>query len=71
MGRDRAAYMREYRKRKADPPPDWADTTAGVAAVAAKHILALEEEIHRLKRELAARPVEPSFNSRPFRPVPK
>ena len=68
MGRDRAAYMRDYRRRQqmarivvAKPDPSQAVCIAE-----------LEDEVRRLKRELASRPIAgPSFNSRGFSPAPK
>ncbi len=69
--RDRAAYMRRYRANERgvtdSPPPrelhDW--------PWAEGRIRDLEEEVARLKRELAARTTGPSFNSRGFHPAPK
>jgi len=63
MGRERADYMREYRRRRAAEP----------TVNAAVNIAELEAEVARLKRELAARPAREfgTFNSRPFTPVPK
>ena len=70
MGRNRAAYMREYRKRKpsAMPVREALALTAqpgytlvadewveGVIATIANY----EVEVARLKRELAARPANP------------
>ena len=83
----RAAYMREYRKRR-----KWSDIAAGkvdaaqesirsspayrdqYADLIAAHerIAELEAEVARLKRELAQRTTQPGgFNTRPFTPVPK
>ena len=84
MGRDRAAYMRDYRARQRDRTVD-----KPLVQRQAIRIAELEDEIARLKRELAARPIaspysvtstgaseisrprDPAFNSHPFRPVPK
>ena len=84
MGRDRAAYMREYRaKRRSDGArrveavDSLLDRTEArlrrtEVAPLLDRITDLEKEVARLKRELASRPVSgPSFNSRPFSPVPK
>ena len=63
--RDRAAYMRHYRARgRADEPINQSPSV---------RIAELEAEVARLKRLLAARPIQPgpTFNSRPFTPVPK
>jgi hypothetical protein len=65
--RDRAAYMREYRKRRRD---DEEDAFHEVPVLIAR-IRKLEAEVAWLKRELATRPVTHGFNTRPFRPVPK
>jgi len=72
MGRDRAAYMREYRARRKDARlrygnGDGADEIARLQGLIAE----MSEEVARLKRELAGRPTAPAFNSRPFTPVPK
>jgi hypothetical protein len=74
MGRDRAAYMREYRRRQRRETV--MNTTMPAQAVrelidAQDRIRELEAEVARLKRELAGRPVGPPFNSKPFTPVPK
>jgi uncharacterized small protein (DUF1192 family) len=74
MSRDRAAYMREYRKRRRRETV--MNTTMPAQAVrelidAQDRIRDLEAEVARLKRELALRPAGPAFNSRPFRPVPQ
>ena len=74
MGRDRAAYMREYRKRQRREVV--MNTTMPVQAVrdlidAEDRIRALEAEVRHLKAELATRPAQPGFNTRPFTPVPK
>ena len=79
----RAAYQREYRARRQTP------RNAGEALIAEmkEHIqmlgrenALLDEEIVRLKRELAKRPaqmarqaeaISAGFNSRPFTPAPK
>jgi hypothetical protein len=77
MGRDRAAYMRDYSARQqasvevAEPPARKAQSDA--LAVANRRIGELEAEIRHLKIELARRP---SLSSpiRPFgspRPAPK
>lgn len=71
--RDRAAYMREYRKRQRRETV--MNTTMPAQAVrdlieAQDRIRELEEEVRRLKRDLAVRP-ESGFNTRPFTPVPK
>jgi hypothetical protein len=68
--RDRAAYMRDYRRTRREVAEAADPTVARLRA----HILDLEEEVRHLKAELAKRPgpsVGPSFNSRPFTPVPK
>jgi predicted nucleic acid-binding Zn-ribbon protein len=72
MGRDRAAYMRDYRARRKDARirygnGDGADEIAKLQGALA----AANDEIARLKRELAAKPSLGTFNSRPFTPVPK
>jgi hypothetical protein len=68
--RDRAAYMREYRKRaRPQAPPN--GTTGDLIGYLEVENERLTAEVARLKRELAARPVGPAFNSRPFTPVPK
>jgi hypothetical protein len=65
--RDRAAYMRDYRARQRARTID-----EPLVKRQAIRIAELEDEVRRLKRELAARlPVGPAFNSRPFTPVPK
>jgi hypothetical protein len=63
--RDRAAYMRDYRARGRAGEPIGDRQTIRIAE--------LEEEVARLKRELAKPPIQagPTFNSRPFTPVPK
>lgn len=77
MGRDRAAYMREYRARQRREHVDYDALKPEIGRIkteAGERIRALEDEVARLKRELAARPTVPSqhaFNSKPFRPVPK
>lgn len=73
MGRDRAAYMREYRRRqKAGRETKIIEDYGSVSLAAAEsRIHELEAEVARLKRELAARPSGPAFNSKPFTPVPK
>lgn len=71
MKRNRAAYMRDYRARQRGEPIQVAGTFSQDAQ---DRIDALEEEVARLKRELASRSPEAplrSFNSRPFTPVPK
>jgi hypothetical protein len=74
MGRDRAAYMRDYRARRGGGVEAPADPT--LPQLLAK-IEELEGEVHRLKQQLAARsaslppPRLGSFNSQPFSPVPK
>jgi len=72
MSRDRAAYMRAYRARRKVAQirygnGDGADEIARLQGM----LVEANDEIGRLKRELAQRPAAPSFNSRPFRPVPK
>lgn len=78
MKRDRAAYMREYRKRQRRETV--MNTTMPAQAVrelidAQDRIRELEAEVARLKRELAGRPAPGltlrSYSSRPFTPVPK
>ena len=75
MSRDRAAYMREYRKRQRRETI--MNTTMPAEAVrqltdAQDRIRELEAEVARLKRELTSRPMAgPSFNSRGFHPAPK
>lgn len=85
MGRDRAAYMREYRARhraaKMTGPTYQLD-------VAIQRVAELEEEVRQLKAELAKRPPAPVLHPNPilaamgldvngnppgieFRPVPK
>jgi hypothetical protein len=82
MGRDRAAYMREYRARKRRTVDD-------IVVLDRLRIEQLEEEVRHLKAELAKRQPtheldaltslpEPAtltppgrFNTRPFTPVPK
>lgn len=87
MKRDRAAYMRKYRAERkgiqthhagdehlAQPcKVQFADGTwsACDADLLQERITDLEGEVARLKRELAARPAGPTFNSRPSTPVPK
>jgi len=87
MGRDRAAYMRDYRARhKPEVAPEPVDPL--VARLRAR-ILDLQEEVRHLKAELARRPqrepterpltefpvvtfpTEHQFSSRPFTPAPK
>ena len=77
MGRDRAAYMREYRARRKEDlrlvldvivPAGWEQAAARIAE--------LEAEIKHLKAELAKRPptIMPGlhqYSTRPFTPVPK
>jgi hypothetical protein len=78
MGRDRAAYMREYRKRKRltlDPYATPAMMRAAEAeqyhdnairetsANRAKRIAELEEEVRHLKAELAKRPTPPTYTT--------
>ena len=74
MGRDRAAYMREYRQRRKDARirygnGDGADEIAKLQGALA----AANDEIARLKRELASRPAPTlgTFNTRQFTSVPK
>jgi len=74
MSRDRAAYMRDYRKRQRRETV--MNTTMPAQAVrdlidAEDRIRALEAEVRHLKAELATRPGAPGFNTRPFTPVPK
>ena len=74
MGRERADYMREYRRRQKAVHEDYdaAKPTIGrIKSECHERITALEAEVARLKRELAARPQAHVFNSRPFTPVPK
>ena len=59
MGRDRAAYMREYRARLAEGREAGDRIIADGWAAAEARIRELEEEVRRLKRELAARPDNP------------
>lgn len=77
MPKSRAAYMREYRaRRRVDRAMTSGgeyigrETAEGLVAQADR-IRALEAEVARLKRELAAHPALGTFNSRPFTPVPK
>lgn len=71
MGRDRAAYMREYRARR--KRQEWTDSLDDRLVKAYTRIGDLEEEVRHLKAELAKRPMPDirPFNSRPFTPVPK
>ena len=80
MPSNSAEYMREYRARKkAAKVVDLTTVGGRVEATfdlvrANVRIAELEAEVARLKRELASRPAPVqahSFNSRPFRPVPK
>lgn len=73
MGRDRAAYMREYRARqRVDQIEVMAGEMCQNDTTYMARIVELEAEVARLKRELAGRPAAgPSFNSRPFSPAPK
>jgi hypothetical protein len=73
MGRDRAAYMRDYRAKRRQSATITGDLSDPFGQEMMRlRVLQLEDEIARLKRELAARPpAGPSFNSKPFRPVPK
>jgi hypothetical protein len=78
MGRDRAAYMRDYRARhraEREPAAPKAERDADLV-VALQQIMQLEAEVRHLKAELARRslsslPTTHQFNSRPFTPVPK
>jgi len=76
----RAAYMREYRKRRKVRPQleRLAETYATGSKILraadpvdemAKLLAEAQEEIRRLKRELAARPERNPYTE--FRPVPK
>lgn len=59
MGRDRAAYMREYRARKraaSEADESIAYTSTVLFHDASKRILELEAEVRHLKAELAKRP---------------
>ena len=73
----RAAYMREYRARRQMEASFGPTLTAAITGnyvrvpIVDERIANLEAEVARLKRELAARPVGPSFNAKPFTPVPK
>jgi hypothetical protein len=80
MSRDRAAYMREYRKRQRRESV--MNTTMPAQAVrdlieAQDRIRELEAEVRHLKAELAKRPaptIIPTerFNTQPFTgPIPK
>ena len=81
MGRDRAAYMREYRARKR--VVRHINEQTGVRLPSAfplkesidwreDRIRSLEAEVRYLKAELAKRPPDlRPFNSRPFTSVPK
>ena len=73
--RDRAAYMREYRKRRRIA--ELSETTNRLLAPDRLPSIVIDlgdrlrdcqAEVVRLKQELAGRP---AFNSRPFTPVPK
>lgn len=70
--RDRAAYMRAYRLRQRS---EWIKSTTMPSEVVADLLAAqdririLESEIARLKRELAASPIDDAYTA--FRPVPK
>ena len=74
MSRDRAAYMREYRAKRAEGRRNatkrWAND----------RIAELEAEVKHLKAELAKRPSaveelvrlkQNQYSTRPFTPVPK
>ena len=68
--RDRAEYMRAYRAKRQLTAEGLQTAPGGML----RRISELEEEVRRLKRELASRPAPVqahAFNSRPFRPVPK
>jgi hypothetical protein len=87
MGRDRAAYMRDYRARqRAKRAEDVYHVLDDLERMkprsgsdfAAHRIAELEEDVRHLKAELAKRPrpfspevMAQTFNSRPFTPVPK
>lgn len=83
MGRDRAAYMREYRKRRKEDQRLVNVMVEATWGSDAARIAELEEEVRHLKAELAKRPQivsasdhsgEPHlrpYNTRPFTPVPK
>lgn len=75
MPANSAEYQRAYRARtkaRREVAPEQPDPPE--ARLRAR-ILELEEEVRHLKAELARRPEPkpsgPSFNSRPFSPVPK
>jgi hypothetical protein len=74
MGRERADYMREYRRRQKTTHEHYDAVKPEIGRIkteASVRIAELEAEVVRLKRELASRPAVHAFNSRPFRPVPK
>ena len=72
MSRDRAAYMREYRRRKGVIVVDPDDPTEMRLRA---QIEQLEDEVKYLKAELAKRPAQTitghQYSTRPFTPVPK
>jgi uncharacterized small protein (DUF1192 family) len=66
--------MREYRAKRRSEHEHYDAMKPLIGQIkteASERIRALEAEVARLKRELAARPAESTFNSRPFTPVPK
>jgi hypothetical protein len=69
-----AAYMREYRARKKAAVQPYVGQEIDPGAWYLGRITELEEEVRRLKSELAKRPAPvptERFNTRPFTPVPK
>lgn len=83
MGRDRAAYMREYRARRKVRHEEYDEVKPLIGALKSR-VTELEAEVRHLKAELAKRADHEArrdaetiaayhdrFNTRPFTPVPK